>query len=596
MKNRKKRFLKLSLSHKVILSISFFMIFCAILWTVVISINMTRNAVNNAVDTNKSYIETYVSNSTKLEDVIKMSQKSVKDISPIFDYIKGIKNGKSFSSDTVANIYNNELNKLNNIKQLNPSLYTVRIYANADIIEKSPLFYDFDSLERMPWNEGYESEHWEFDYADMANSNEPSARHLVGLISPVFDDNKEIVAVIEVSTRINEMFENFDSPGEGEYYLLVGDNGYCTYPDNQEHLLSKEEKKYKEYSNNPDKLNKSFIGKFNDRQCVFSLRYMSQLRATLIHIQDTSSTIQSYLDSQYPYLIVVVLSMILFILILIVLIRGIFKRFNRLTMDMRKIAQGEKIKLPEDGEDEISQMANQINNMIYSLEKLNKENTERQLLVKNAQIKSLQNQINAHFMYNVLETIKMMAEIEEDYAISDAVTSLGQMFRYSMKWTDSGMVELKEEINYIKNYLNLLNLRFDYEIILSLNIPEEYYSYKIPKMSLQPLVENSVYHGIEDLAEDTSIYIKLFEKNGIIHLEVSDAGEGMDEQTLNKLRESINLDASAIDNKEHGRALYNVNQRIKMYFGKEYGLEIFSEVGKYTKVVLYLPGDGIKEV
>lgn len=125
----------------------------------------------------------------------------------------------------------------------------------------------------------------------------------------------------------------------------------------------------------------------------------------------------------------------------------------------------------------------------------------------------------------------MMAEIKEDYEISDAVTSLGNMFRYSMQWT-TGMVELKTEINHIRNYLDLMNLRQDYEIYLSLNIPEELMKIKIPKMSLQPIVENSVYHGIENVAEDTSIYIKAFVDNDTINIEVSDAGAGMSRGTV----------------------------------------------------------------
>ena len=100
-----------------------------------------------------------------------------------------------------------------------------------------------------------------------------------------------------------------------------------------------------------------------------------------------------------------------------------------------------------------------------------------------------------------------MAEIDEEYVISDAITSLGNLLRYSIRWV-SGNVRVEEEIAYIKNYLVLINLRFDYEIYLSLNLPEEVLKQEIPKMSLQPIVENAIYHGIEELAEDTNIYIK----------------------------------------------------------------------------------------
>lgn len=101
-------------------------------------------------------------------------------------------------------------------------------------------------------------------------------------------------------------------------------------------------------------------------------------------------------------------------------------------------------------------------------------------MVKNSEIRALQNQINAHFIYNVLESIKMRAEIDEEYDISDAVTSLGKLLRYSMKWV-SGNVLVEQELEYIKNYMALINLRFDYEIYLSLNLPEIILQQEFPK-------------------------------------------------------------------------------------------------------------------
>ncbi|MCD7819940.1 MAG: histidine kinase, partial [Lachnospiraceae bacterium] len=100
--------------------------------------------------------------------------------------------------------------------------------------------------------------------------------------------------------------------------------------------------------------------------------------------------------------------------------------------------------------------------MLDHINELMEDNIHREVLAKNAEIRSLQNQINAHFIYNVLESIKMMAEIEEKYEISDAVTRLGRLLRYNMYWK-SGTMTVREEIEYIRNYIALMNLRFDYE-------------------------------------------------------------------------------------------------------------------------------------
>jgi two-component system sensor histidine kinase YesM len=217
------------------------------------------------------------------------------------------------------------------------------------------------------------------------------------------------------------------------------------------------------------------------------------------------------------------------------------------------------------------------------------ENIQREVLVKNSEISSLQNQINAHFIYNVLESIKMMAEIDEEYEISDSITALGKLLRYSMRWI-SGNAVLRDELEYIRNYLTLINLRYDFEVILSVNLPEELLDQEIPKMSLQPIVENAVLHGIEPVAEDTTVYIKGWEQDGEFVIEVTDSGRGMTPEELEHLREGIRGKVQpAGGGKGNGIGLKNVEDRIQLSFGKQYGLEIYSEYGKYTKVAIRLP-------
>ena len=207
---------------------------------------------------------------------------------------------------------------------------------------------------------------------------------------------------------------------------------------------------------------------------------------------------------------------------------------------------------------------------------------------RQAQYLALQNQINAHFIYNVLESIKMMAEIDEEYAISDAVTALGKLLRYSMKWV-SGNVLVEQELEYIKNYMALINLRFDYEIYLSLNLPELVLKQEIPKMSLQPIVENAIYHGIEQMAEDTNIYIKGILDGDDCVIEITDAGKGMSEEEVEKLRLKIAGKIDSNGGSGNGIGLKNVQDRIHIAFGDQYGIEIASKLGCYTKIMVRIP-------
>lgn len=585
---KKKRKLKISLCNKIIVIIVITLILCTSLWTTIMFFNMSENAQDIALTTEKTNMLNVSNRFKDVEETCYLVQQIVLQKESIIEYIQTVKDGKDLSTVDKIDFYDTEIGSIDYMVTINPYIYSVRFFVNADITEKQPSFYKISRLENISWAHSYENNHWVFDYYDSLYAGKKDNHHLAGIISEVKDDNGNLLAIMEVSTNLNDLFLNFYEEQENEFCCFVSKDGQIYSSEDSKEIVEKNKKDILELANTMD--SDSVTMKFNDETSVVSTLYCSSLEGVYIHSSGTKDIMDSYYRSQILYFIVVLVSMICFIVIIILLIKSSFSRFNHLTSEVNKIKNGEYVRLTEKGNDEISELGKRINDMLSALEKLNIENTNKQLLAKNAEIRSLQNQINAHFMYNVLETIKMMAEIQGDFEISDAITSLGNMFRYSMQWS-SGMVELKTEINNIRNYLDLMNLRQDYEIYLSLNIPEELMGIKIPKMSLQPIVENSVNHGIENVAEDTSIYIKAYVSDDIVHLEISDAGVGMSEEQLEYIREKINTADSIEDGKEHGRALYNVQQRIKMYFGNEYGLSIYSKEGAYTKVVIQIPAD-----
>jgi two-component system sensor histidine kinase YesM len=182
----------------------------------------------------------------------------------------------------------------------------------------------------------------------------------------------------------------------------------------------------------------------------------------------------------------------------------------------------------------------------------------------------------------------MMAEIDEKYAISDAVTSLGKLLRYGMKFSQKN-VTVGQEIEYVKNYLELINLRFDYEINLALNIPELIYKQEIPKLTLQPIVENAIYPGIEELAENASIYIKAYREGNNFIIEITDSGKGMTQDAIEELQKKIAGEIETGGGSGNGIGLKNVQDRIRISFGEEYGISLYSKEMCYTKVVVRLP-------
>ena len=270
------------------------------------------------------------------------------------------------------------------------------------------------------------------------------------------------------------------------------------------------------------------------------------------------------------------------------IVRGLLKEFYDVLCEMRLIDNGTtKIKVCYSAE-EMREMSYGINGMLERIQKQNEESIKREAALKDTAIRAMQNQINAHFIYNVLESIKMMAEINEEYTISDAVTALGEMLHYNMRW-NKFLVTVQDEMNYIQNYVELMNLRYDFTITLSVQMPENLYRQDIPKMSLQPIVENAITHGIEELDADAVIEIKGIEHEKSFEIEITDSGIGMSEKQLAILRRKLRMRLNSDTQPKHGIGLRNVQDRIHIQFGTEYGLSVYTKEHCYTKVSIHLP-------
>ena len=332
------------------------------------------------------------------------------------------------------------------------------------------------------------------------------------------------------------------------------------------------------------------------RHLVVGYQRIKELNGMLLYVIDIDQDLKAIHIQRISAVLIGIFVVILLTVVVNRMVNGMLGQFYGILHSIKEVEKGDlNVVIENCGTDEMGELGNQINKMLCSIKQLTTDNLNHELLVKNTEIRALQNQINAHFIYNVLESIKMMAEIKEDYDISDAITSLGKLLRYSMKW-GARNVTVAEELEYIRNYLKLINLRFDYEIYLSVNLPEIILKQAIPKMSLQPIVENAIYHGIEQMAEDTNIYIKGIVDGDDCVIEITDAGKGMSEKEVKDLYKKINGEMEASGGSGNGIGLKNVQDRIKMNFGENYGIEIASKLGCYTKIMVRIPmenGEGL---
>lgn len=288
--------------------------------------------------------------------------------------------------------------------------------------------------------------------------------------------------------------------------------------------------------------------------------------------------------------LIVLESVIVLVLYLVIsrILGKLLRDFDVFSSCIKEVEKGNlNVRIPVLSQLEVNDMAIEYNKMLCKVTELMDTAVRREVMVKEAQIRSLEKQINSHFLYNVLDAIRMMAEVKGIYNVSDALLALARMFRYNLK-VDSHYVLLQEEITYLENYLKLCNIRYDYYITLSENITDEVRNLKVPKIILQPIAENSIVHGLDELAEDTTIYLKVYQKENVAYIEMTDMGKGMDEAELQNVRGTVMFGGGG-EHSTNGIGLHNIHERIQLMYGSEYGVEVYSKKQCYTKIVLKIP-------
>ena len=224
-------------------------------------------------------------------------------------------------------------------------------------------------------------------------------------------------------------------------------------------------------------------------------------------------------------------------------------------------------------------LKNRVEELLNQVRKEQEEKTKLELLI-------LQEQIKPHFLYNTLASIKQLISMEENEKAENMCEALSRFYRIGLS-DGKDFITIKEEAEHVENYLLIQRYRYNTNFEYSINISERILDEKLLKLSLQPLVENAIYHGIKKKEEYGMIIISGYEKDDYIYLEVFDDGAGRTKDQLAELKETVNKRELNENTKHFG--LSNVNHRLKLYFGEEARLEFESTEGMYTQVTMILP-------
>ena len=286
------------------------------------------------------------------------------------------------------------------------------------------------------------------------------------------------------------------------------------------------------------------------------------------------------------FLLIIVIAVIFSLVISNKISEIIDAPMRRLIKNCKLVSTGNyNVKFEIEKNYEINLLSRVIENMINNIVFLNNKITQEQKKIVEEKLRTLQHQINPHFINNILQSIKGMAISGENEKISYITTLLGKIMAYSV-YQPYNEVKLKDEIEHITNYLKIQNIRFDNKIIYSIECEEHLLENNILKLTLQPLLENSIEHGIKSLGKGI-ISITVEEEKDSISIIISDNGVGFSQEKLKEMQE--NLKNGKVYSKDRSIGILNVDERIKKRYGQEYGVEVISKKDVITTVIIKLP-------
>jgi len=261
-------------------------------------------------------------------------------------------------------------------------------------------------------------------------------------------------------------------------------------------------------------------------------------------------------------------------------------RINHSIRRMQEIETGNTQVVLEESGDEIGLLNKSFNAMIEKLNTLISEIYITNIRKKEAQIEALQSQINPHFLFNTLESIRMRIMRNGDTETAEVIKLLAKLFRTRLDF-DEHVIPLEKEIKLVEDYIKIQIYRFGNRISFINKINEKYYSNPIPKLTLQPLVENAIIHGIEEKEDGGVIILDASAEGECLKITVADNGMGIEATTLKAVNDAMDMNLDFKTRKSIG--ITNVHERLKLYYGNKYGLKIYSETGLGTTISVYIP-------
>jgi two-component system sensor histidine kinase YesM len=535
---------------------------------------LRRNEYQKVLERADKRLEDYVRHILDCFEVVNRIKNTITNHTALADYYLFTPRDDKVSVILQARTLADELERM----QLSfPLLYGIRVFfADQRLPERWPAFYNEYRLE-------YPAAGWQFNHrGGLITALEDRSPAMVSYTGDLFLRARRVGA-LQIAILADTFFPFIKNGPPGGDFVLTSSQ---VIPAGLESSFVEEIRKAAESG-----VSGSVTLKEKGKSRLFLWRGVPDSELLLVH-DCSDDSILSGLESFRILAGFGILASTVLLFFIIRFTTGKLMHRLYLIMDgMKELRRGNlDIALRIEGNDEVAEMARVFTDMAGRIKDLAEEITREQQLVAQTEIRAMQNQITAHFLYNVLETVKMQAEIYNAAGIVRSVTLLGKMLRYCLGLR-LRVVSLREELGYIRSYIDLLNLRNDYTIELRECIEEPCLDSKIPKMLIQPLVENAFLHAVEPIGEDARIDIAAAIENDVLWISVKDYGPGLETGELEEIEERMQAEGSVSGH----IGLWNIQQRLSVFYGETWKLRILSIPGKGTAVRVPIPLTGTAE-
>lgn len=564
------------------------MVLCAVVIVVAISLRFTRTSVfDNAV----VYTRTIV-------------RQTNQNIDSYIDYMDNIATMVSGSRDTQTFLYNKdeETFQVSECRQRLVEQFRTILKSRNDIRNIGLIQKDGNRL----FNNGGQQKNAYLDldtqawYKNAITSNRSvltssHVQHVIrgerpwvitvsrGVRNFTGSGNREGVVFIDLNySAISELCDQ-NSIGSKGYVFLLDQDGNVVYHPQQQQLYNELQTENIDLVMNTDK--ETLMDGSGDNARIYTISRSEKTGWTVVGCTNVAELLKDSKKARSIYVLVAAILVVVALVLSNFIARNITRPLQQLRDSMARVQEGDfgAAEVEVTSRNEVGSLTRSFNVMTSRIQELMKQNIYEQQQKRKSELKALQSQINPHFLYNTLDSIIWMAEGKKNEEVVVMTASLARLLRQSIS-NEEEQVPIGQEVEYARSYLTIQKMRYKDKLEFQIQVDAQIMRVPIIKLVLQPLIENAIYHGLKYKEGKGLLIVRGYREGENAVLQIKDNGAGMDEQTLSHIFEK-----HKVNYRSNGVGVYNVQKRLQLYYGMDYGITYSSKQGEGTTASIVIP-------